>query len=162
MSNSIHFSHHSGIHTLQVEQFVPIQLDKAWEFFSNPENLSTITPAAMNFTITSGTPAKMFAGQIITYKVNALPFVKSNWVTEITQVKDFSYFIDEQRFGPYRMWHHEHHFEQKGNGVLMYDKVTYKIPFGIFGEIAHTLFIKSKLTQIFTFRVKILKELLGE
>ncbi len=162
MSNTIHFSNHSGVYTLQLEQFVPITLEKAWDFFSNPGNLATITPVAMNFTITSGKPAKMFAGQIITYTVNVLPFIKSNWVTEITQVKDFSYFIDEQRFGPYRMWHHEHHFKKKENGVLMYDKVSYKIPFGIFGKIAHVIFIKSKLTEIFSFRIKKLEELFGK
>lgn len=162
MNNTIYFSQHSGVYTLQVEQFVPISLEKAWKFFSNPGNLATITPAAMNFTITSGKPIKMFAGQIITYNVNVVPFIKSNWVTEITQVKDLAYFIDEQRFGPYRMWHHEHHFEPYRNGVMMRDKVTYKIPFGIFGKIAHVIFMKSKLTDIFTFRVKKLQELFGE
>lgn len=162
MNNTILFSNHSGVCTLQVEQFVPISLEKAWDFFSNPGNLATITPSAMNFTITSGKPSKMFAGQIITYTVNVLPFINSNWVTEITQVKDFSYFIDEQRFGPYCMWHHEHHFEKRGNGVLMFDKVTYKIPFGIFGKMAHAIFIKSKLAEIFSFRIKKLQDLFGE
>lgn len=159
MKNKVHISGYSGIYSLDVQQYIPLPLMEAWDFFSSPENLSIITPAEMNFKITSGKPKKMFSGQIISYKVNALPFVKSNWVTEITQVKERKYFIDEQRFGPYKMWHHEHHFEEWGNGVMMTDKVSYKIPFGILGRFAHILFIKQKLTAIFLFRISKLNEL---
>lgn len=157
--NKIHIYRHSGIYTLEVRQQIPVEMKQAWNFFSSPENLSVITPPEMNFKITSGKPAKMFAGQIISYKVNVLPFLKNNWVTEITQVKEQAYFIDEQRFGPYKMWHHEHHFEENKNGILMTDKVSYKIPFGILGQLVHSLIIKRKLMRIFSFRIAKLNEL---
>ena len=157
--NKICINRHSGIYSLEVEQWVPTSISKAWDFFSSPENLSKITPPEMNFVITSGKPGKMFAGQIITYKVNALPMIQSSWVTEITQVKELSYFIDEQRFGPYKMWHHEHHFQEIENAVLMKDKVSYKIPFGFLGRIVHALIIRKKLINIFSYRIKILEEL---
>ena len=159
--NKIHIFRHSGIYTLRVEQFIPVSIDRAWDFFSNPENLAAITPPKMNFNITSGKPLKMFAGQIISYKVSVLPFIRSNWVTEITQVKEHSYFIDEQRFGPYKMWHHEHHFKIQNEGVLMMDKVTYKIPFGLLGRLFHSILIKRKLFEIFSFRVSVLIKLFG-
>lgn len=107
----------------------------------------------MGFQITSGEVTKMHPGQIITYKVLPFPGFKTNWVTEITHVTEGTYFIDEQRFGPYRMWHHEHRFETMDNGVMMTDRVSYKLPFGILGQIAHVLFIKQKLKQIFEFRI---------
>ena len=104
---------HSGIYTLRAEQHLPISLYKAWDFFSAPENLSVITPDYMNFTITSGFDEKvMFPGQIITYRVSPFKGIRSNWVTEITQVVKEKYFVDEQRFGPYSLWHHEHHFKE--------------------------------------------------
>jgi ligand-binding SRPBCC domain-containing protein len=157
-NNNIDIRYHSGIYTLKTQQILPISLEKAWDFFSNPGNLAKITPAKMGFFITSGTPERMFAGQIITYKIGILPSIKSNWVTEITQVCEKAFFIDEQRFGPYRMWHHEHHFTPVDNGVLMTDRVTFKIPFGIFGRLAYLVFIKRKLNQIFSFRAQMLND----
>lgn len=144
---------HSGIYTLEVKQFVKTSLAEAWDFFSSPANLSKITPPKMGFIITSGEPAKMFPGQIITYKVSPFAGIKTNWVTEITQVQENRFFVDEQRFGPYRMWHHEHHFEVQGEGVLMTDRVSYKLPFGFLGRMANSLFVKNQLHQIFEFRI---------
>lgn len=141
---------------MEVQQQLPISIDKAWEFFSSPANLSKITPSNMGFKITSGVPEKMYAGQIITYVIGLLPGVKSNWVTEITQVKEKKFFIDEQRYGPYKMWHHEHRFEEKGKEVMMKDKVSYKLPFGILGALAHSLFIKRQLKTIFNYRFQTL------
>ena len=149
----ITFQSHSGIYTLEVKQFLNISLNEAWDFFSSPGNLSKITPEHMGFIITSGIQVKMYPGQIITYKVVPFPGFKTNWVTEITHVTDHSFFVDEQRFGPYRMWHHEHHFEVQDGGVLMTDRVSYKLPFGIFGRIAHGLFVKTQLRQIFEYRI---------
>ena len=157
-NNNIDISYHSGVYTLKTQQILPISLEKAWEFFSSPGNLANITPEEMGFIITSGTPEQMFAGQIITYKIGILPGINSNWVTEITQVKEKAFFIDEQRFGPYKMWHHEHHFKETEDGVLMTDRVTFKIPLGIFGRLAYFLFIKRKLNQIFCFRAKTLSD----
>ena len=157
MNNSnININYHSGVYTLKTKQILPISLEKAWEFFSNPGNLAKITPGEMGFIITSGTPEQMFAGQIITYKIGIFTGVQNNWVTEITQVKEKAFFIDEQRFGPYKMWHHEHHFKQTEEGALMTDRVTFKIPFGIFGRLAYLIFIKRKLYQIFSFRAQTL------
>lgn len=154
------FSKHSGIYTLETQQELNIPLEKAWNYFSSPKNLANITPNEMGFNITSKVDKKAYVGQIITYKVGVLPFIKTNWVTEITAVKNQAFFIDEQRFGPYSMWHHEHFFEALPNGnTLMKDKVSYKIPFGFLGHIAQGVFIKSQLTKIFTYRYSTLEML---
>ena len=154
----IHFSKHSGIYTLVATQQLPISLQEAWDFFSSPLNLEKITPDHMNFHITSGKPAKMYPGQIISYKVTPIPGIKSNWVTEITHVEDKVFFVDEQRFGPYAMWHHEHHFEEKDGGVLMTDRVSYKLPLGFLGHLAQSLFVKKQLQNIFEYRMKVLED----
>lgn len=149
----MNFKKHSGIYTLETEQELNISLAKAWNYFSSPENLAKITPPKMGFNITSKVDKKAYQGQIITYKVSPVPFIKTNWVTEITQVKEQEFFIDEQRFGPYAMWHHEHWFEELANGnTLMKDKISYKIPFGFLGHIAQTIFIKKQLKTIFEYR----------
>ena len=151
---------HSGIYTLTVMQQLPIKLSEAWDFFSSPENLEKITPDHMGFEITSG-EGRMYAGQI-SYRVAPVPGIKTNWVTEITHVDEGKFFVDEQRFGPYSMWHHEHHFAENKNGVLMTDKVTYKIPFGFIGSIAQHLFVRRQLKGIFEYRVKALDEMFGK
>jgi ligand-binding SRPBCC domain-containing protein len=149
---------HSGIYTLEVKQFIGIPIAEAWDFFSSPGNLSKITPEQMGFIITSGAAGKMYTGQIITYEVSPFPGFTTNWVTEITHVSEGRFFVDEQRFGPYSMWHHEHHFEVQGNGVLMTDRVSYKLPFGFLGRIAHFIFVKKQLRQIFEYREKFLEQ----
>lgn len=158
----VEITKHSGIYTLRVMQKLPIGLSEAWEFFSSPKNLEKITPSDMGFKITSGEPGKMYTGQIISYKVAPLPGIRTNWVTEITHVDEGKFFIDEQRFGPYKMWHHEHHFEEVDGGIMMTDKVSYKIPFGFLGHIAQALFVKRQLKGIFNYRVKILDEKFGK
>lgn len=155
------FKKHSGIYTLTVTQRLPISLQEAWDFFSSPKNLEKITPSHMGFKITSGEPGKMYTGQIISYVVAPLPGIKTNWVTEITHVEETKFFIDEQRFGPYKMWHHEHHFVEEENGILMTDKVSYKIPFGFLGHIAQSLFVKKQLKGIFDYRVRVLEQKFG-
>jgi ligand-binding SRPBCC domain-containing protein len=152
---------HSGIYTLTVEQELPISMAEAWKFLSNPGNLEKITPKQMGFFITSQTSQKAYPGQIISYNISLFPGIKTNWVTEITQVEEEKYFVDEQRFGPYLMWHHEHWIKQTNSGVMLYDKVSYKIPFGIIGQLAHRLFIKQKLTTIFTYRFNIMQTIFG-
>jgi ligand-binding SRPBCC domain-containing protein len=158
----ITFQSHSGIYTLSVNQFLKISLAEAWDFFSSPGNLSKITPEKMGFKITSGITAKMYTGQMITYKVSPFPGFQTNWVTEITHVSEGDFFIDEQRFGPYRMWHHEHRFEVQDGGVLMSDRVSYKLPFGFLGRIAHSLFVRNQLKQIFSYREECLEYLFGK
>lgn len=154
---------HSGIYTLSTEQILNVPLQQAWDFFSSPGNLQKITPSHMGFQITSEIDKKAYAGQIITYKVGVLPGIKSNWVTEITQVKEQQFFIDEQRFGPYKMWHHEHWFKElPEEKTVMKDKISYKIPFGFLGHIAQAIFIKKQLKEIFEHRYSTLEKLFNE
>ena len=150
------------LYQIKIKQNLPISVDKAWEFLSNPKNLKEITPKYMNFRILSGADRSIFAGQIIQYKVTPMLGISTKWVTEITHVKDKEYFVDEQRFGPYALWHHKHFIKKIDGGVEMEDVIDYKIPFGIIGQIAHPIIVKNKLKQIFKFRKNKLKELFGE
>lgn len=147
------------MYQLYRKQFLKCDLDHAWEFFSNPRNLEKITPDYMGFNIKSGADKKAFAGQVICYTVSPLLNIPMEWVTELTQVKDHHYFIDEQRFGPYKFWHHKHFFTKKADGVLMEDVLDYKLPFGILGKLVHTLYVKNKLKDIFDYRTEVLEEL---
>ncbi len=149
---------HSGIYTLMAEQNINSTIDKVWEFFSNPKNLSKITPEKMKFEITSDQFVKMHDGQIISYKVNILPGIRSNWVSEISLTEDYKYFIDKQLFGPYKLWHHQHIFKVTKSGILMEDIISFKLPFGIFGRIIFPI-IKKQLQGIFRFRTKIINEI---
>ncbi|MET3112649.1 ligand-binding SRPBCC domain-containing protein [Pedobacter sp. CG_S7] len=149
---------------LNFNQQLPISLKEAWDFFSTPLNLAKITPPEMAFTVTSDlkTAEKMYPGMIITYKVSPLTGIKLNWMTEITQVKEGEYFIDEQRFGPYQFWHHQHHFKAIPGGVEMNDILTYGLPFGILGQMANQLFVANKLQEVFSFRNQKVIEIFGE
>lgn len=140
------------LHTLEQEQRLPISLETAWEFFSSPRNLDEITPGDLGFKITRLSDEKMHEGQIITYKVKVAPLVWVPWVTEIKCVDEGRSFVDEQRFGPYKFWHHRHTFEEIPGGVLMRDLVHYGLPLGPLGAIAHAVFVGSKLKRIFHFR----------
>ena len=151
-----------SFYSLKTEQKLPISLQEAWDFFSSPKNLSKITPKHMGFIITNQPSETMFEGQIITYKVSPLLGVKISWMTEITTFKENEYFIDEQRFGPYSLWHHRHHFYEIDGGIKMIDEVNYKLPFGFLGSIAHHLFVRKKLKSIFEYREKVLIEMFGQ
>lgn len=142
-------------------QKLPIGLPEAWDYFSTPVNLAEITPSHMGFRITSEVPEKMYPGQIISYRVAPLPGMRTNWVTEITHVVQNKFFVDEQRFGPYSMWHHEHHFEEVEGGIMMTDKVSYKLPFGFLGHVAQKLLVKRQLMEIFEYRVRKLEQKFG-
>lgn len=149
------------MYTLERVQKLPVSLQEAWEFFQNPGNLATITPDYMGFDILSEVPKEMYPGLFIHYKVSPLLGIKMNWTTEITHVNAPHYFVDEQRVGPYSIWHHEHHFKEIDGGVEMLDRVSYKIPFGIIGKLAHPLVVKSKLQEIFDYRVQKVEEIFG-
>ena len=141
-------------------QFIPISLDEAWAFFSDPSNLEMLTPAKMRFRITSGNPGKkMYPGMIITYIVSPLLRIPMNWMTEITQVKEKEYFIDDQKSGPFKIWHHQHHFKEVDGGVEMTDIINYKVGFGFIGGIANALFVKRRVRKIFEFRQKVMERL---
>lgn len=149
------------IYRLETIQNLPITQTEAWDFLSNPKNLKRITPDYMGFKIVSGASERMFAGQIIQYVVTPVLGIPTTWVTEITHVEEGNYFVDEQRFGPYALWHHKHFIKPIKNGVEMTDIIDYKIPFGVFGRMAHPIVVAPKLKEIFEYREKTLIELFG-
>jgi ligand-binding SRPBCC domain-containing protein len=148
---------------LRTEQAIPISLEQAWDFFSSPLNLAKITPKEMNFVVTSdyNKDTKMYPGMIITYKVSPIFGIKMNWMTEITHVKEGEYFVDEQRFGPYALWHHQHHFKAIKGGVLMNDILNYAIPYGIIGRLSNAILVDKQIKKIFDYREKAITGLLG-
>lgn len=153
----------SKVYSIKTVQLLPVNIDTAWKFFSNPANLKNITPSTLGFNIVSKHHGdKMYPGQIIEYKVSPLLNIPLYWMTEITHVEDKKYFVDEQRFGPYSLWHHQHHFKQVANGVEMTDIVHYKLPFWFLGDIANALMVKKQLKQIFDFRFKKAAEIFSE
>jgi ligand-binding SRPBCC domain-containing protein len=147
------------IYTLQQKQFLPISLSAAWEFFSDPHNLKRITPPSMGFRILSETPNTVYAGMIICYTVTPLFGIPVRWVTEITHVEEQHYFVDNQRFGPYTLWHHQHLFKEVQGGVEMNDIIHYALPFGIIGSIARELVVRNQLTKIFSYRRIVMESL---
>ena len=153
-----------SVHSLKSVQRLPISREQAWDFFSNPMNLKEITPAYMGFEVTSDpdfSARKMYAGQVITYTVKPVLGIPLFWMTEITRVEEGRFFVDEQRVGPYALWHHQHHFEVIPGGVEMTDLVHYRLPMGWLGDLAHGLFVRRQLKTIFDFRTKKLEALFG-
>jgi ligand-binding SRPBCC domain-containing protein len=152
----------SKVYSIKAVQQIPISIDTAWEFFGSPKNLATITPANLGFNIISKHHGKkIYAGQIIEYKVSPVLNIPLYWMTEITHVDDKKYFIDEQRFGPYSLWHHQHHFKEIAGGIEMTDIVHYKLPLWVLGDITNWLFVKKQLKTIFDYRFKKVEELFG-
>jgi ligand-binding SRPBCC domain-containing protein len=152
-----------AIYSLKSVQYIPVPVSGLWEFFSNPGNLPLLTPKELKFKIISRHHgAKIYAGQLIEYKVSPLFGIPLYWMTEITHVEDQRYFVDEQRYGPYGMWHHQHHFRAVDGGTEMTDIVHYKNPFWIFGDIANSLVVKSKLHDIFSYRFSAVENHFGK
>lgn len=149
------------VYHLQRKQFLPLTLKEVWAFFSSPRNLEKITPGRIGFKILfiSGNAEAAYPGQIIHYKINLFPMISVQWVTEITHVKEPYFFVDDQRSGPYALWHHQHNFKEVPGGVEMMDEITYAIPFGLFGRIANYLFVERELKTIFDFRYTELEKL---
>ncbi|TXK71035.1 SRPBCC family protein [Mesonia sp. HuA40] len=150
------------IYTLQSKQRFPISVEQAWNFLSDPKNLKIITPDYMGFHIQSGADRPMYAGQIIEYIVTPIAGIKTKWVTEITHVEKGKYFVDEQRFGPYSLWHHKHFINEIPGGVEMEDIVHYKLPLGILGQLVHPILVQPKLEEIFSYRTQKLEKLFGK
>ena len=150
-------------YALKLTQNLPITLAVAWDFFSSPHNLAMITPPGINLVVTStyNGEAKMYPGMVITYKVSPMLGIKLNWMTEITHIADKQYFVDEQRFGPYALWHHQHHFKEIAGGVLMNDILHYAIPYGVIGRLSNSVFVGNKIKQIFEFRQKAIEKMFG-
>jgi ligand-binding SRPBCC domain-containing protein len=153
----------SATYSIKTVIRIPVSMDKAWDFFSRPDNLQLITPEHLGFKIISQHHGQqMYAGQIIEYKVKPLLGIPLYWMTEITQAVDRKYFIDEQRVGPYSMWHHQHHFQEIPGGVEMTDIVHYRLPLGFLGDIAHVLFVKRQLEHIFSYRTQRVESIFGQ
>ncbi len=149
------------MHRLTRISKLPISIEEAWNFFSSPKNLKEITPDHMGFDILCDLPDKMYPGMIITYSVKPLLGIPINWMTEITQVKELEYFVDEQRVGPYAIWHHQHHFKAIEGGVEMTDIIDYVIPLGPLGKIMNPILVKGKLKEIFDYREQKVAQLFG-
>jgi ligand-binding SRPBCC domain-containing protein len=132
-------------------------MERVWPFFATPANLDALTPPDLRMRITSRPEPAMTEGQIITYRIQLLPGISTSWVTEITHMRHGSLFVDEQRAGPYRFWHHRHRFEEEGGGVRVIDEVHYAMPFGPLGEIVHALDVGNRLERIFDFRAAALR-----
>ena len=149
------------MYQLKRTQFIPTDLQTCWDYFSSPLNLKEITPPSMGFIVKSEVPQKMYEGLMIAYTVKPLAGIPMNWVTEIKTVKDLAFFVDEQRVGPYKIWHHEHHFKAVDGGVEMTDIVHYKLPLWFLGDIANTIMVRSQLKGIFNHRFVAVEQRFG-
>jgi len=151
-----------AVYSLKAVQQLPVSIDQAWDFFSSPANLQLITPPEMHFKVISLYHGpKIYPGQIIEYKLKPLLGIPVYWMTGITHVQDRQFFVDEQRFGPYSLWHHQHHFRSIDGGVEMTDIIHYKLPLAFVGRLVHWLMVRKKLEHIFQFRRSRIEELLG-
>lgn len=151
------------VHQLKREQQINCDIETAWKFFSAANNLSKITPKDMNFTVrTKMESDEIYEGMIIDYYVSPLFGIKMDWQTEITQVNHHRSFTDFQKKGPYKLWNHFHEFIPNEKGVLIKDTVDYELPLGFLGEIAHRLFVKSKVEHIFSYRFNILEKMFNQ
>lgn len=150
-------------HTIKNVQKIPASQDKVWDFFSDPANLQRITPAEMNFRVISKYHGDtLYAGQLFEYKVSPLFGIPLYWMTEVSHVRAVDFFSDEQRFGPYRMWQHQHHFKTIPGGTEMMDIIHYKNPLGVLGRLANGWFVKKKLRHLFEYRFVKVEEIFGK
>lgn len=150
------------VYNLYSRQLVPAPIEKVWAFFSDAKNLMEVTPPHLNLKVTNEVyGGTVYAGQVMTYDVKPLLGIPLAWMTEITHVSAPHYFVDEQRKGPYKLWHHQHHFKTVEGGVEMVDLVHYRLPFGFLGNLANGLLVKKELEKIFAFRYKKIEELFG-
>ena len=149
------------MHTYHTKQHFTVDINQVWDFIATPGNLALITPPEMDFKTVSGDDRIMFPGQVIHYTIRPMFGLKMEWITEITHVNKGEYFVDEQRFGPYKFWHHKHFLKPIPGGVMMEDVVHYKLPIGIFGKWLEPYLVRPRLERIFEFRRKVLEEKFG-
>lgn len=148
------------VHTIHSSQILRSSMERAWDFFSDPRNLAKITPPELDFKILTELPDRIHPGMMIEYRVRPLLGIPVRWLTEITHVEPGKYFVDEQRIGPYRIWHHEHHFRQLDDGQIeMTDRVTYVLPFSPLSDLIHPFLVRPQLAKIFAYREKAVNEL---
>ena len=142
------------IRQFQCDQFIPGEPQRIWDFFASPQNLDLLTPPTLRFEIVGGVAPRMYVGQMIEYRIGIIPGFATRWLTEITHLRECEFFVDEQRLGPYKIWHHEHHFMRSaiGLGVQMIDRITYDPGWGFLGGVVNALWIRQQLTRIFDYR----------
>ena len=150
-----------SLHRFEAAQLLPVDRSEAWAFFSNPRNLSVITPPDMGFELTSDVPEHVHPGLIAIYRVRPLLGIPVTWVTEITAVVEEELFVDDQRIGPYRFWHHQHHFREVAGGTEMRDIVHYALPFGPLGGLLNERVIAPRVQAIFDFRRGVIDQRFG-
>lgn len=150
------------LYTLERRQVIRASLGDVWQFFSDPHNLAKLTPSWLNLVVPANTPHEVHPGMIITYRIRALAGLSMTWVTEITHVTEDQLFVDEQRFGPYRFWHHEHHFQEQRDGVEVRDLIHYSLPFGPLGRFVHAVGVKARLDEIFEYRFHAIRTAFGQ
>ena len=148
-----------SFHRLHREQSIPAPRALVWEYFCDPRNLNEMTPPDMNFEIITQNPGRMYAGQLIEYRVEFIRGLRSPWLTEIAHVREQEYFVDEQRSGPYKFWYHEHSFQEIPGGTYMTDNVTYSIGYGPLGDVLNAVWIGARLKSIFDFRIQKIKQI---
>jgi ligand-binding SRPBCC domain-containing protein len=145
---------------LERVQMVPHLPGDVFQFYADPRNLARITPPWLHFRMASDGPLEMRAGLQIDYRIRPL-WVPQRWTSEITVWDPPHRFVDEQRRGPYRRWHHEHTFRAIGDGTEIRDRVTYALPFGPLGGLAHAVFVRRQIEAIFTYRTRAVHDLFG-
>lgn len=143
----------------KAEQMLPIELEKAWEFFSSPDNLALLTPKNMDFKVLKKSGNHIYNQMVIDYRVRPLLGIPVHWKTEILNVKEMIEFTDIQLQGPFKLWEHTHQFVALEDGVLVKDRVVYELPFGRIGQFAHSLFVRKRIEEIFNYRKKVLTQL---
>jgi ligand-binding SRPBCC domain-containing protein len=151
-----------SVHRIDARLGLGMSIDEAWSFFADPRNLAAITPSEMGLEFNGEVPARMYAGLLLAYTVKPLLGVPLQWLTEITHIEEGRYFVDEQRRGPYRFWHHQHHFTAVEGGVEMRDIVHYELPFGPLGNAVDHLFVRVKIDRMFAYRRQVLSASFGE
>ncbi|HVG16673.1 MAG TPA: SRPBCC family protein [Chitinophagaceae bacterium] len=151
------------VYSIFSKQKVPASLDGVWAFFSDAKNLAAVTPPHLNLKVTNEVyGGALYPGQVMTYRVKPLLGIPISWMTEITHVEPMKYFVDEQRKGPYKLWHHQHHFKTIDGGVEMTDLVHYRLPLGVLGSMANRLLVQQELRKIFAYRYQKIIELFGQ
>ncbi|HEX2629538.1 MAG TPA: SRPBCC family protein [Chitinophagaceae bacterium] len=151
------------MYTLQAIQNIPASIEAVWNFFADPNKLHLITPAYMKFRVISNEKVdRIYKGQLIEYKIKPILGIPLYWMTEITEVKDKTLFIDEQRKGPYKLWRHQHFFKEIPGGVEMTDLVEYSPPLLMLGKMANSFFLRKQLNGIFRFRYQKIEEIFGK
>jgi ligand-binding SRPBCC domain-containing protein len=150
------------LYMMDHRQVIRASIGDVWSFFSDPHNLAKLTPPWLNLVVPEDIPHQVYPGMIITYRIRAFSGIPASWVTEITHIIEEQLFVDEQRFGPYRFWHHQHHFRETDAGIEVRDLIHYSLPLGTLGRFAHAVLVRARLKEIFDYRVNAIRTAFGQ